>query len=40
MEGYPSPAEGIGLENRQGPVKARGGSNPPSSAIFHILLTC
>jgi hypothetical protein len=37
MEGYPSLAEGIGLENRQGSNKARGGSNPPSSAIFFVL---
>ena len=32
MEEYPSPAEGIGLENRQG-LNGPRGSNPSSSAI-------
>ena len=33
MEEYPSPAEGIGLENRQG-LNGPRGSNPSSSAII------
>ena len=35
MEEYPSPAEGIGLENRQG-LNGPRGSNPSSSAIIII----
>ena len=33
MEEYPSPAEGIGLENRQG-LNGPRGSNPSSSTII------
>ena len=36
MEEYPSPAEGIGLENRQG-LNGPRGSNPSSSAIIFII---
>ena len=35
MEEYPSPAEGIGLENRQG-LNGPRGSNPSSAIIFII----
>ena len=36
MEEYPSPAEGIGLENRQG-LNGPRGSNPSSSVLLFII---